>query len=248
MLPGKDEVVAAYLEEARGWDLERGRAAQVSARRAWWVAGLACLLALGALGAVVGLTPLKTVEPFVVRVDSSSGIVDVVPRYGGEVEWPEAVTRHLLTQYVTVRERYVAALAEADYEQVGAYQTAAMNQAWSALWNVNNTASPLNLHRDGSSVRVQVKAISFLTRRSGVDDLAQVRFLRASTLGQGAERVGHYIATVQYAYGAPSEDERLRGLNPLGFKVLEYRVEPELVEGAGSVAADASAVPEGGRP
>ena len=232
----REEAVSAYLEEARGWDFDRGRAAQAAARRAWWVAALACGVAVVAVGAVAGLTPFKTVEPFVVRVDNTTGVVDVVPRYGGEVEWPEVVTRHLLTQYVTVRERYVAALAEADYEQVGSYQTAALNQAWSALWNLNNTASPLNVHRDGSSVRVQVKAISFISRASGVSDLAQVRFLRAVSLGQGAERIGHYIATVQYAYGPPSEDERARGLNPLGFKVLEYRVEPELVEAPASSA------------
>lgn len=228
---GREAAVEAYLEEARGWDLDRARAAERSARRAWWVAGLACLLAAVAVVAIAGLTPMKTVEPFVVRVDNATGIVDVVPRYAGEVEWPEAVTRHLVTQYVITRERYVAALAEADYEQVGAYHGAAMNQAWAGLWDRNNAASPLNLHRDGSSVRVQVKAVSFISRASGVADLAQVRFLRATSLGQGAERVGHYVATLHYAYGPPSSDERLRGLNPLGFKVLEYRVEPEIVGG-----------------
>jgi type IV secretion system protein VirB8 len=225
---GREAAVEAYLEEARGWDLDRARAAQRSARWAWWVAGLACVLAVVAVVAVAGLTPMKTVEPFVVRVDNSTGIVDVVPRYVGEVAWPETVTRHLLTQYVVTRERYVAALAEADYEQVGAYQGTAMNQAWAAHWDRNNPASPLVVHRDGASVRVQVKAVSFISRASGVADLAQLRFLRATSLGQGAERVGHYIATVQYTYGPPSADERLRGLNPLGVKVLEYRVEPEI--------------------
>lgn len=228
----RDAALEAYLDEARGWDLDRARAVEASARRAWQVAAGAVGLAVVAVGAVAGLTPFKTVEPFVVRVDNATGIVDVVPRYDGSVEWPEAVTRHLVTQYVTTRERYVGALAEADYEQVGAYQTAPMNQAWAAVWDRNNPASPLVVHRDGSSVRVQVKAISFLTRASGVEDLAQVRFLKATALGQGAERVGHYIATLQYAYGTPSNDERLRSLNPLGFKVLEYRVEPELVESA----------------
>lgn len=226
----RDAAIETYLDEARGWDLDRVRAIEASARRAWQVAGLACVLTLVAVGAVAGLTPMKTVEPFVIRVDNATGIVDVVPAFDGSVEWPEAVTRHLVTQYVTTRERYVAALAEADYEQVGAYQTAAMNQAWAAQWDRNNPASPLVVHRDGSSVRVQVKAISFLDRASGVRDLAQIRFLKATSIGQGAERVGHYIATLQYAYGAPSEDERRRAQNPLGFKVLEYRVEPELVD------------------
>jgi type IV secretion system protein VirB8 len=56
-----------------------------------------------------------------------------------------------------------------------------------------------------------------------------VRFVRAS--GEpGTEREQHYVATVQYAYATPSKDDRLRGANPLGFKVLEYRREPEVLE------------------
>lgn len=229
----RDSSVTGYLEEARGWDLDRGRAAERTARRAWGVAGFSCFVALAAVVAVAGLTPFKTVEPFVVRVDNATGIVDVVPRYAGEVEWPEAVTRHLLTQYVSVRERFVLALAEADYEQVGAYHSAPMNQAWAALWDRNNPDSPLNRHLDGSTARIRIKAISFLHRANQVEDLAQVRFLRATTLGGGAEKINHYVATVQYAYGKPSSDEHQRALNPLGFKVLEYRVEPEYVEAAG---------------
>jgi type IV secretion system protein VirB8 len=224
----RDSAVADYLEEARGWDLERGHAAARSAQRAWRVAGCACLVALAAVVAVAGLTPFKTIEPFIVRVDNTTGVVDLLPRYEGDAEWPEAVTRYLLTQYVTVRERFVMALAEADYEQAGAYHSATMNQSWAALWDRSNAESPLNRHLDGSSVRVQIKAVSFLSRANQVKDLAQLRFLRATELNGGAERVAHYIATVQYAYGKPSSDERQRALNPLGFKVLEYRVEPEL--------------------
>ena len=37
------------------------------------------------------------------------------------------------------------------------------------------------------------------------------------------------MATLQYAYAAPSKDDRLRAANPLGFKVLEYRKEPEVL-------------------
>ena len=33
--------------------------------------------------ALVLLMPLKSVEPFVVRVDRSTGVIDVVPMYGG---------------------------------------------------------------------------------------------------------------------------------------------------------------------
>jgi type IV secretion system protein VirB8 len=222
--------VAAYFAAARGWDFDRSQAAERSAKRAWRVAAAATLVAVLAMVAVAGLTPMKTVEPFVIRVDNATGVVDVVPVLAGKAEVPETVTRYFVTQYVQTRERYVGSLAESDYEQVGAYHSAPMNQAWAAAWNRNNAASPLNLYSDGTTVRVQVSAVSFLSPGSGRDDLAQVRFLTARQQGgQGAEQVMHYVATLQYAYGEPSKDDRVRAANPLGFKVLEYRKEPEVL-------------------
>ena len=61
------------------------------------------------------------------------------------------------------------------------------NQTWYALWTATNPASPLNVHKDGSTVRVQVKSVSFFTRASGLSDLAQVRYLKALRQGAGAE-------------------------------------------------------------
>src|SRR5258707_14729582 len=119
--------VADYFAEAAGWEVDRTRGLRRSARCAWTVAFAATGVAVLATGTIAVLLPLKRVEPFVVRVDSSTGIVDVVPGYSGSEALPEAVTRFLVTQYVTERERYVPALAEADYEQVGAFHSAAMN-------------------------------------------------------------------------------------------------------------------------
>ena len=182
--------VAAYLEAARGWDLDRAQAAERSSRRAWRVAAVALLLTALALVAVAALTPLKSVEPFVIRVDNATGVVDVVPVATSSAEIPEAVTRYLVTQYVQARERYVGALAESDYEKVGAYHAPAMNQAWAAAWSRNNPDSPLNRYADGTTMRVQVRAVSFLSPASGRGDLAQVRFLTARQRGgQGTEQV-----------------------------------------------------------
>ena len=229
--------VAEYLEAARSWDLDRARAAERGAKRAWFIAAVAMLVTVLALVAVAGLTPMKTVEPFVIRVDNSTGIVDVVPVLMGKADVPEAVTRYFVTQYVQARERYVGSLAESDYEQVGAYHSPQMNQAWAAAWNRNNPESPLNQYADGTTVRVQVNAVSFLSPASGRRDVVQVRFLTARRQGgqgdgQGVGQVTHYVSTLQYAYGTPSKDDRLRAANPLGFKVLEYRKEPEVLRTA----------------
>jgi type IV secretion system protein VirB8 len=220
----------AYFTEAASWEADRLAQAQRSARRAWQVAGAGALCVLALSAGLLTLLPLKRVEPFVVRVDSSTGVVDVVPLYSGRAAPEQSVTRYFLTHYVSVCERFNFATAESDYEECGAFHGAQRNQAWSQLWNRNNPASPLNVHKDGSSVRVQVEAVSFFERASGVSDLAQVRYLKAERQANAAaERFTHWIATIQYAYAAPSPDPRVRRWNPLGFRIIELTSEPEVL-------------------
>ena len=222
------ESLAGYFREAAGWDADRLQQMQRTARRAWQVAGAGWLCALAVALALVLLMPLKRVDPFLVRVDSSTGIVDIVPVYTGKAGLEQSVTRYFLAHYVSVCERFNFATAESDYEECGAFHAAQRNQAWYALWNPNNPTSPLNVHKDGSTVTVQVEAVSFFQRASGVTDLAQVRYLKAERQGDGAdEHISHWIATVQYVYATPSKDPRIRRWNPLGFKVLELTAEPE---------------------
>jgi type IV secretion system protein VirB8 len=223
------EPLAAYFEEAATWDADRYLQAARSARRAWLVAGAAAACALMSTLALALLMPLKRVEPFLVRVDGSTGVVDVVPVYNGTAGIEATVTRYFLTHYVTVCERFNFATAESDYEECGAFHAAQRNQAWYALWNPHNPASPLNVHKDGSTVRVQVQSVSFFQRGNGVSDLAQVRYLKAQREAGGSdEQVTHWIATIQYAFVVPSQDPRVRRWNPLGFKVLELTAEPEV--------------------
>jgi type IV secretion system protein VirB8 len=77
---------------------------------------------------------------------------------------------------------------------------------------------------------VQVKSVSFFQRASGLHDLAQVRFIKFSRAGGTTqEQATHWIATLQYAYVKPSEDVKDRAHNPLGFRVVDYRREPEVL-------------------
>jgi len=224
----KSEAFAEYFHEAVSWDADRLQQVQCSARRAWQAAAAGWICALAIAAALVLLMPLKRVDLFVVRVDNTTGIVDVVPVYTGGAGLEQSVTRYFLSHYISVCERFNFATAEIDYEECGAFHGAQRNQAWYALWNPSNPASPLNVHKDVSTVTVQVEAVSFFQRANAVTDLAQVRYLKAERQGiDGDERVSHWIATVQYAYSSPSKDPRVRRWNPLGFKVLELTIEAE---------------------
>jgi type IV secretion system protein VirB8 len=222
-----DPALDAYFAEAASWDADRAALNARSVRTAWRVAQGACVLTLMAILALMLLMPLKRVDPFVIRVDNTTGIVDVVPVLTGNAEMPEVVTRYFLDHYLTVCERFNFSTAESDYEECSSFHAPARHQEWMTLWDRSNPDSPLNRYKDGSSVRVQVSSITFFRRGSGAEDLAQVRYVKAQRSGNGNEKLSHWIANVQYVYASPAKDARMRRWNPLGFRVVDLRTEAE---------------------
>jgi type IV secretion system protein VirB8 len=238
----RESALANYFAEAVSWDADRTAQQARSLRLVGLVAAAGWLAAIVIALALMLLMPLKRVEPFVIRVDSSTGLVDIVPVFKGAASMPEAVTRFFLDHYVTVCERFNFATAESDYQECGAFHTAALNQAWYQKWAKTSPASPLNVYRDGSTVRAQVSAVSFFTRASGVADLAQVRYIKALRAAGGSDdQVTHWIATVQYVYAEPSKDPKTRLWNPLGFKIIDFRTEPEVLAESVPIGSQATA-------
>jgi type IV secretion system protein VirB8 len=226
----KEAETTAYFQEAASWESDRAAQAGRRARAAVWTAAAGWTCAVSCATALAFALPLKTVQPYVIRVDNSSGIVDVVPAYEGHAELGETVARFLLTHYVTLCEGFNYSTAERDYAECGAYHSVRRNQDWYQLWNPVNPSSPLNQFKDGTSVRVQVTSVSFFKRATGLNDLAQVRYLKAKRLPGATEQISHWIATIEYGYVPPSKDAAQRQFNPLGFRVTDFRSESELTQ------------------
>jgi type IV secretion system protein VirB8 len=224
-----DRAPKEYLAAAASWDADRVAQAARSAAVAWRVAMAGWLCAVAGSAALALVMPLKRVEPYLIRVDNSTGVVDVVPVYTGHAALGRAVSRYFLMHYITVCERFDHAFAESDYEECGAFNSPRLNQAMYAKWSSANPGSPLNVHKDGSSETVRIESVSFFKRATGVSDLAQVRYARIERFGDvTASRVTHWIASIEYRYGKPPADPRTRRWNPLGFEVLDAGIEPEV--------------------
>lgn len=214
-----------YFDEARSWNADQVRAAERSRRLAWTVATAAALVAFVAVGAVAALAPLKTVEPFVVRVDRATGGVEVMTALS-KVQprtYDEAVTKHFLDLYVRAREGWLAPAAEANFRQVTIMSTPAEQQRWADQFRPTNPQSPQVVYGPTGEVQIATRAVSFVA-----PGVANVRFHRLARTGsQVAE--SDWIATVAYVYAtAPmAEGDRLK--NPLGFQVSSYRADAEVV-------------------
>ena len=214
-----------YFAEARSWNADQIRGAERSRRLAWGVAGFASIVATVAVCAVAALAPLKSVEPFVVRVDRTTGAVDVMTALRSEkpLSYDEAVTKHFLAQYVRAREGWLAPAAEANFRQVSIMSTPAEQQRWGDVFRPANPQSPQVFYGPTAEAQIDIRAVSFVS-----DGVANVRFHRIVRQSQQVTE-SDWIATVAYSYTkAPmGEADRLR--KTLGFQVTSYRADPEVV-------------------
>jgi type IV secretion system protein VirB8 len=223
-VPASD--LKVYFEEAKRWDEDRLAAAVRSKRLAWSVAAGAMVLATVSVFAVAALTPLKTVEPFVVRVDRATGAVDVMTGLKGErqLTYDEAVTKYFLGAYVRAREGWLPQAAEQNFRQVSIMSTPAEQQRWGDAFRPTNPQSPQIVWGDQAQSLIDIRAISFVSPK-----VANVRFHRIVRQVQQVTQ-SDWIATIAFDYTkAPmAEADRLR--NPLGFQVSTYRADPEAVQ------------------
>ncbi|RCS22849.1 virB8 family protein [Phyllobacterium salinisoli] len=214
----------SYFEKARRFDQDRMAQVERSNRIAWTIAIAASIIAGASILAVAGLTPLKTVEPFVVRVDKSTGIVDVVSALTSTVgTYDEAVTKYFAARYVRAREGYVWSEAEENFRTVALLSTQPEQARFSALYRGSNPESPQNTFGRSATVRISIASISLINPH-----VVSVRYMRTITRGEEV-RTTHWVAMLTFAYvNAPiSSTDRL--VNPLGFAVSEYRADPEAI-------------------
>lgn len=215
-----DPVIDDYLEESRSWAEDREETRARSERRAWMVAttaiGVAALEAL----AIVGLTPLKTVEPYTLLVDRQTGYVQTLkPLDPQRVTDDAALTQSFLTQYVIAREGYDYDAVRDDYRKVGLWSTGEARQSYVTLMQSTNVESPLLRYPRSTTIDVTIKSVSSLSK-----GVAMVRYAteRHDAGGPASDR-RDWVAVVRFGYSNAPLSVADRMINPLGFQVSRYR-------------------------
>lgn len=214
----------SYFENARTWEQDRLLSAYRSRRLAWIAASVASAVAIAAVGAVAALTPLKTVQPFVIRVDNSTGIVDVVSALDNAREtYDEAVTKYFAARYVRAREGFQSAEAREAFQEVSLLSGPPEQVRFATSYSGKNPESPQVVFGRSAVARINIKSISALNK-----NVVAVRYLREVRRGEEVKTT-HWIATLTYQYAKAPASTGERLLNPLGFTVTEYRSDPETV-------------------
>lgn len=230
MTKNKDQIEPAedreaYYADALSWGADRAAEAAKSRRIAWIVASVATAIAALEALALIALAPIKTVVPYTVMVDRTTGFVQVLEGTHPETVKPNtALTHSMLAQYVIARESFdINSLAQ-QYKKVALWSGGEAQRDYLALMPMSNALSPLNVYPRSALVNTTVESVT----PSGPDSV-QVRFsTEQRDQSQAAVGTGRYVAQIRFRYsGEPlSLEDRLA--NPLGFQVIEYRRDQEL--------------------
>lgn len=196
---------------------------------AFGVAGVSVVLNMILGVAIIVLTPLKTVEPFMLMVDKESGHVSIMqplsnplPTYGKVLD-----DFHLRT-FVMARESHDWGLAQLYFDTVKSFSyegESTFNEYTTFLYS---DKSPLAILGDKARVVVGINSDPVLDEQTST---AVVRFSK-TVLGRDGKPiqnipVTYYIATIKYEYPNPALKPEERRLNPLGMKIASYQVVQE---------------------
>lgn len=206
-------------------------------KRAWIVAGIATATSLCLMGGLFYVLPLKEKIPYLVMADAYTGQATVaklsVNWNNNEITQHEAINKSNIAHFLIARESFDSQLIyDNDWATVYAMSTSNVSGSYRSWMNRSNSNSPFNLY--GMTQAIRVKIVSIVLNNSGKnegrDASATVRFQRfILNKANGTSRyVDSNIATLTYTYNNNLKmDEKYRLINPLGFQVTSYRVDPD---------------------
>ncbi|EAL1980170.1 type IV secretion system protein [Campylobacter jejuni] len=199
-----------------------------SNKRAWLIAFISIFIAIISIIAVVLLTPLKTIEPYVIRVDNTTGMVDILTMLDEkEISSNEALDKYFISQYVKAREGYYYELLNQDYLLTQLMSSEKVANEYRAWYEGENARD--QILKNSNEVNVQILSI-VLGESNGVKTATVRAIITTKNLTSKGTTQATKVITLSYDYILAKASEENRFLNPLGFKVLTYRIDDEVAQ------------------
>jgi type IV secretion system protein VirB8 len=174
--------------------------------------------------AVQYISQKRTIEPFVVQIESDTGITSIIDPYSTDIiSADKSLHTYFIVKYLRARETYDTSTYDYNYTTVARVLSSSRVYAGFRAYLNNKTLSPITRYGAATSTTVQIRSVQILKAGS----LAQVRF-RIVEEGQG-RRTYDKIATISYTFVPMQLDAEERYINPLGFQVTSYQVDDEVL-------------------
>jgi len=177
--------------------------------------------------------PIVTVEPFVIQVEPRSGVTQVVrAATAAELTAKESINNFFIVRYIKSREGFDAAIRQKfEIVRLSSDPQAVFRQY---AWEVNQNNPESFIARSGAKGRriVKIKSMSRLDKQPSCADVvcqiqARVRIIENI---KGIQTQYDRVILMEYTYTTLNLAVEERYLNPIGFRVLSYQVDNEVLQ------------------
>lgn len=217
---------AKELIESKNWYKDRYQYLLVQRRLLTIITLLSLVCTLATVIVIARLTPLKSVDPFIIQVDQKSGITQTVdPLTVKELTANESVNNYFIVQYIRSREAYSVTDLGRNYNivRVMSEPTKVYNEFVGQADPNNPRSNAARLGSAGTRT-VKFKSITYLNPQ-----LAQCRLLIEEKTDNSYQQY-HKIALIAFEYVKLSLTNEERYINPLGFRVTDYRLDEDILQ------------------
>ncbi|GAB7473084.1 VirB8 family type IV secretion system protein [Enterobacter hormaechei] len=220
------EAIKEFNESRKGLEVDLMDEVLKSRRTAWMVATGSAVVTVFALS-LVGYVVHKYSQPIpahLLTLNEATHEVQQVKLTRDQTSYGDEIDKFWLTQYVIHRESYDFYSVQVDYTAVGLMSTPNVAESYQSKFKGRNGLD--KVLGDSETTRVKINSV-ILDKLHGVATIrfTTVRRVRSNPVDDQPQR---WIAIMGYEYKSLAMNAEQRYVNPLGFRVTSYRVNPEV--------------------
>lgn len=217
----------------KNWYSDRHQAVQVQRNVLAVVSFVAIVFSAIAIFLVYSNIPIVTVEPFVIQVEPRTGVTQVVrSATARELTAQEAVNNFFIVRYVKARESFNPAIRQNIQIVRLSSDPATVFREYAFEISQQNPQS-FAARSGGSGTReVKIKSMSRLDKNPSCIEVTcsiQIRVRIVETVRGKVEKFDKVIL-MEYTYTTLNLSLEERYINPIGFRVLSYRADNEVLQ------------------
>ncbi|MCD8338711.1 MAG: type IV secretion system protein [Burkholderiales bacterium] len=219
--------VASPYEEGIDWSVSRMELERKRASLGWGAAKILSIVVVALCVAIVIVSQKQEAYPYIVEIDKDTGRTSVYDiRDPQNIPVNELMDKFWLNEYVLSRETYDWNTLENDYIKVREMSMPEVFEIYASQYGQNKKNSLESTLQDKR--RILTNIISIVPNGNGI---ATIRFVKRLLDSKTGEELGktRWTASIGYEYYPTYRtSEPMRLINPLGFKVTSYRIDPEI--------------------
>lgn len=214
-----------YFDEAEGWETQLVASANRRVKAATYLSLISAGCLLATVGAIWTVLPLKQLEPVVIVADRTTGFLEVSrPLAEAEtLQADEAITMANVVRYVRAREGYDIHDVQDAFHMAKVLSGGEVARELEATFASHNTDNPVRRFGRDTTIVPHIKSVQFPNPKTAV-----VRF-STETRARSETVTDHYTSIVRFQYTGEPLRNAWRFDNPLGFQVVGYRRDQEVV-------------------